>query len=77
MKGKKLNSLFESFTKEMNQRLTEKQSERWTGWDDSINYPSEEFRERIHQKLYSKYSTKQDLVDIANYAMFLYARLPD
>ena len=74
MESKKLNTLFDEFTKKMNQRLVRKERAGFTGWDDQKEYSDEELRQRIITKLMSIPQDKTDIVDIANYAMFLYER---
>jgi len=69
-----LQTVFTNFTATMQKRLTEKESCGWKGWNNKDNYSDHEFKMRIVDKLLAPNSTKKDMVDIANYAMFLSER---
>lgn len=81
MKGKKLPKLLADFTKAMEQRLQEKQSKGFSGWD-SENWNSWNIPERLWIKVlrvrdHGKGCGKKCLVDIANFAMFLWSKLDE
>ena len=77
MNNKKLNNLYNEFVKRMFETLDEHEQDGWEGWDNKREYPNHDFNMRIITKLLDPDATKEDMVDIANYAMFLYKRKPE
>jgi len=78
MSKQKLTVAFEKFTEEMRKRLREKQREGFQGWDD-IDFEAWDIPRRLHDKaldvlLAGEKCDKKDLVDIANFAMFLHGK---
>lgn len=79
MAKQKLTVALEEFTEEMRKRLGEKQREGFEGWDDA-DFDSWDIPRRLHDKtlevlLAGRKSYSKDLVDIANFAMFLHRKL--
>ena len=58
----------ERFMDEMKKRFLQKQEEGWGGWSDPAYMES--MRERMKEK--AKDPSRKDLVDIGNFALFLY-----
>jgi hypothetical protein len=77
MKSTKLRNLYTEFTKRMYKRLTEKEQECFKGWDDDYQCTDYDCYVRMIDKLIFPEATKRDMVDIANFAMFLYKRKPE
>lgn len=79
MKGKKLNESLLAFNHAMEKRLTEKQSDGFSGWDaddfDSFNIPMRLVRKANKVAGGKENCAKKDLVDIANFAMFLWTKM--
>jgi hypothetical protein len=67
------------FFEKMGQRLSEKQKEGFTGWDE-IDVSKSDLPDRILHKIervIQANGPKSDLVDIANFAMFLWNVMED
>lgn len=79
MKDNKLECLFQKFTEAMRERLEEKEQAGFTGWDIG-DFHSYGLVERMNNKAsyvlsMGKACGKKTLVDIANFAMFLWGKI--
>jgi len=71
----KLKDVFSIFIITLERRLRIKaERDNFTGWDDEIDYPNDEFKTRMAIKLFKKHPSAKDYLDIAAYALFLWAR---
>lgn len=77
MAKQKLTKAHEEFSRKMMQRLRDKERQGWAGWDE-IDFNAFDIPRRLQEKsldvLLGECSHK-DLVDIANFAMFLHWKL--
>ena len=79
MSKQKLTIALEQFAEEMRKRLYRKKKEGFSGWDEG-DFEAYEIPRRLHDKavdllVNGKDSDPEDLVDIANFAMFLHHKL--
>jgi hypothetical protein len=76
MSNKTLEGQLEHFCKKMKLRLTQKEQEGFYDYGAEDAYPDSDFILRIIRKLSKETLTDKDMVDVANYAMFLSLRHP-
>jgi hypothetical protein len=74
IESEELKKYFDDFVQTMKRRITDKEQNGWTGWDDAGVYPDIEFIARAMNKLILD-RDKISMADVANYALFLFARL--
>lgn len=75
MRDKKLYDVALAFCGDMFNRLEDKEVEGFVGWDNTETCTKNSLKRRILEHLDKP--RKKDMVDLANLAMFLYARMED